>query len=148
MAHLTKRLIVYFARPFPPTKGFSPYRQPGVMVHLPVWAIIVLAGYYWSWGMEVLRPLITLYIVAGLYIGRDLAIWSHYAGCLGLIAAWVPICLLIAFLPLSSPEWLRNNLGNWYLPLSLAVAALVILGQYLSFRYFTSAWTWPEGESS
>ncbi len=73
-----KRYGAYFIRPFPGTQGFSAYRFPGILVHLPLFLIFLFIGLYLNLGTPWLRPFIILYIVIGLYLGRDIAIYAHY----------------------------------------------------------------------
>jgi hypothetical protein len=68
----------YFIRPFPSTEGFSAYRFPGILVHVPLFLIFLFIGLYLNLGTPWLRPFIALYIVIGLYLGRDIAIYAHY----------------------------------------------------------------------
>ena len=36
--------LQYFKKPFPSAKGFSPYRFPGILVHLPVIGAFLVLG--------------------------------------------------------------------------------------------------------
>lgn len=90
----------YFSRPFPKAEGFSAYRMPGLVVHLPVLLIFLSLGFWLcSWGL-VLMPLLLVYAVIGLYLGRDLAILAHYNPL-------ITIAVLVAafFLIGVHPEW-------------------------------------------
>lgn len=68
----------YFSRPFPGTHGFSAYRFPGIIVHLPIMVFVTACGFLLCANHTWLLPLIPFYLIFGLYIGRDLAIYSHY----------------------------------------------------------------------
>ncbi len=84
----------YFIRPFPSTQGFSAYRFPGILVHIPLFLIFLSLGLYLNLGTTWLRPFIVLYLVIGLYLGRDIAIYAHYNPLI-----IVAIILLIVFSP-------------------------------------------------
>lgn len=73
-----KRMLAYFKAPFPSAQGFSPYRAPGLMVHLPILIGFLLLGWSFCRASHYLWPLMLIYFVAGLYIGRDWAIGAHY----------------------------------------------------------------------
>lgn len=68
----------YFSAPFPKAQGFSAYRMPGMLVHLPVIAIFAVIGFWLCVQEPWLLPLLLVYLIIGLYIGRDLAILAHY----------------------------------------------------------------------
>lgn len=68
----------YFSRPFPGTQGFSAYRFPGIIVHLPIMVFVTVFGFILCADHIWLLPLIPVYFIIGLYVGRDLAIYSHY----------------------------------------------------------------------
>jgi hypothetical protein len=89
-----KRYGAYFIRPFPGTQGFSAYRFPGMIVHIPLFLIFLYIGLYLNLGTTWLRPFIVLYIVIGLYLGRDIAIYAHYNPLITLA-----VILLIIFSP-------------------------------------------------
>jgi len=76
----------YFRRPFPSTKGFSAYRMPGMAVHGPLILASSLAGFLLCWPHAMLRPLLIVWVLAGLYLGRDVAILCHYNPLLTLLA--------------------------------------------------------------
>jgi prepilin signal peptidase PulO-like enzyme (type II secretory pathway) len=78
MTPISKTWLQYFRSPFPGTQGFSSYRFPGVLVHLPVWAAFLLLGVLLCDGHTWLWTLLPFYFMAGFYIGRDLAIYAHY----------------------------------------------------------------------
>jgi hypothetical protein len=76
----------YFRSPFPSTQGFSAYRMPGVAVHGPLIFAFAFVGFFWCWPHPMLRPLLVVWVLAGLYLGRDIAIFCHYNGLLTLIS--------------------------------------------------------------
>lgn len=89
-------LIAYLRRPFPAMKGLSAYRFPGLIVHLPIAFLFLAVGASLTLSELYLWPLLPLYLVTGIYIGRDLAVLAHtrwlitlavIAGCIGLIAS-------------------------------------------------------------
>jgi hypothetical protein len=77
--------MMYFRSPFPSTQGFSAYRMPGMAVHGPLFLAFTLVGFLLCWPQPMMRPLIPLWALAGLYLGRDLAIFCHYSPLLTLI---------------------------------------------------------------
>ena len=84
--------LQYFAGPFPSTKGFSAYRFPGMLVHLPIIGAFLLFGLLLLGNVPHLLPLLPLYLVPGAYLGRDVAIRCHYAPLLTI----VPLALTLA----------------------------------------------------
>jgi len=73
-----KTLLDYFKRPIPQAEGFSPYRFPGPVVHLPVTVAFLLLGVYLCADFRLLCPLVVVYLIMGLYVGRDVAIYAHF----------------------------------------------------------------------
>ena len=87
----------YFKRPFPSVEGFSSYRFPGIAVHLPVIGAFLLFGLLLLGNIPHLLPLLLIYLVLGVYLGRDLAILCHYAPLLTIIclaATLAGLCLV------------------------------------------------------
>lgn len=84
----------YFGSPFPSQQGFSPYRMPGVSVHMPVILCMAITGYLMCWPHPILRPLLLVWVIAGVYLGRDFAIVCHYALPLALVA-WAFAVILV-----------------------------------------------------
>jgi hypothetical protein len=72
-------ILYYFRRPFPSREGFSAYRFPGVAAHMPFLVALTTTGILLCGASPLLRPLIIVWVVAGLFLGRDLAIICHYA---------------------------------------------------------------------
>jgi hypothetical protein len=91
---ILKQYAAYFARPFPRAEGFSAYRFPGILVHIPLFLIFLFIGFYLNIGTPWLKPFIILYIIIGLYGGRDIAIYAHYMPVI-----IVAVILLIIFAP-------------------------------------------------
>jgi hypothetical protein len=79
-------MLSYFRSPFPSTAGFSAYRMPGIAVHGPFLALCVLLGFFLCWPHPTLRPLLIVWVIAGLYLGRDIAILCHYSPILTLVS--------------------------------------------------------------
>ena len=121
-------------RPFPRTEGFSAYRFPGMLVHLPLFFIFLFLGLYLNLGTTWLWPFIILYIVIGLYLGRDIAVYAHYN----------PLILLAVILVLIfSPALITKCLH----PLRAALGrtfpffALVLdLGCLAAYTFYVRAW--------
>src|SRR5258708_27506248 len=88
-------VLSYFGSPFPSAKGFSAYRMPGVAVHIPVLLAFSFTGFLLCWPHPALRALLIFWIAAGLYFGRDVAIYCHYAPLLTLIV-WGGCLVLLA----------------------------------------------------
>ena len=82
-------VLAYFARPFPSRRGFAAYRMPGPVFHLSLAALAFLVGLSICIPGNALRtaPLLAVWVIAGFYLGRDLAILAHYNGLL--LLAWM-----------------------------------------------------------
>jgi hypothetical protein len=113
----------YFRAPFPSVKGFSAYRMPGVAVHIPLLLASVFVGFLLCWPHPMLRPLLVVWVLAGLYLGRDLAILCHYAPLLTLVV-WVAVMTVVV----KALAIARFGASHVVIPavLSLAVAVLFI----------------------
>jgi hypothetical protein len=79
-------VLAYFRSPFPSSKGFSAYRMPGIAVHGPLFFAFLFVGLFLCGPHAVLRPFLIVWILAGLYLGRDIAIYCHYAPLLTLLS--------------------------------------------------------------
>jgi hypothetical protein len=79
-------VLSYFRSPFPSTKGFSAYRMPGVAVHGPLIFSSAFVGFLLCWPHPMLRPLMIVWMLAGLYLGRDITILCHYNPLLTLLS--------------------------------------------------------------
>ena len=124
---IVKRYGAYFIRPFPGTQGFSAYRFPGMLVHLPLFLIFLFIGLYLNLGTPWLRPIIILYIVIGPYLGRDIAIYAHYNPLI--ILAVICLIILSPFLINSALKPLKTALGATF-PFFALVLDLGILAAY------------------
>jgi hypothetical protein len=116
--------LLYFRSPFPSTRGFSAYRMPGALVHLPLLLAATVAGFFLCWPHPLLRPLLILWVLAGLYLGRDLAIWCHYAPLLTLICWAVAGFVLLRPAPILRLGATRPLLSAM---LSAAVGSILLL---------------------
>ena len=129
-----KRYAAYFIRPFPGTQGFSAYRFPGMIVHIPLFLIFLYIGLYLNLGTPWLRPFIILYIVIGLYLGRDIAVYAHYNPLIT-----VAVVLLIIFSPsliTKVLQPLKTALGETF-----PFFALVLdLGCLAAYTFYVRAW--------
>jgi hypothetical protein len=90
-------LLSYFRSPFPSRQGFSAYRMPGAAVHGPLILAFLLTGFMLCWPHHLLRPLVIVWLLAGVYLGRDIAVLCHYNGLLTL-ASWA-VCAAVFFKP-------------------------------------------------
>lgn len=119
----TAPLIDYLRHPFPKAEGFSAYRFPGLIVHLPIVLFFLVLGASLTLSEPYLWPLLPVYLVTGIYLGRDLAILAHY---------YLPITLAVlgGFIWLiASPDTLRLLLSGSRNPLlSLAITLSVAAG--------------------
>jgi len=129
-----KRYGAYFIRPFPSTQGFSAYRFPGMLVHLPLFLIFLFIGLYLNLGTPWLRPFIILYLVIGLYLGRDIAIYAHYNPLIT-----VAVILFIIFSPALITKILQPL--KTALDATFPFFALVLdLGCLAAYTFYVRAW--------
>ena len=107
-----KKVAGYFMRPFPSMKGFSAYRMPGPMFHLSVAALVFVVGLSLCIPANAMdtAPLLAVWLIVGLYFGRDLAILAHYNGLL--VIAWVVGIILVFAIP-NLPDFLHDTLSAW-----------------------------------
>ena len=119
----TAPLIDYLRRPFPKAEGFSAYRFPGLIVHLPIALLFLVLGASLTLAEPYLWPLLLVYLVVGLYLGRDLAILAHYN-------LLITLAVLGGFIWLiASPDAIRALLSDARDPiLSLAITLSVAAG--------------------
>jgi hypothetical protein len=87
-------LFSYFRSPFPSREGFSAYRMPGALVHGPLILTTTLAGFFLCWPHPVLRPLLIIWVLAGVYLGRDITILCHYNPLLTLLS-WAAFAVVL-----------------------------------------------------
>jgi hypothetical protein len=131
---ILKSYAAYFIRPFPRTQGFSAYRFPGILVHLPLFLIFLFLGLYLNLGTTWLWPFIILYIVIGLYLGRDIAVYAHYNPLIT-----VAVILFIIFSPTLITKVLqplRTALGGVFPFFSLCLD----LGCLAAYTFYVRAW--------
>lgn len=116
----------YFRSPFPKAQGFSAYRMPGVAVHAPVILLFVWLGAWLCLGEPWTYALFIVYLVAGIYLGRDLAILAHYN-------------VLITLAVLGGTIWLVASPPQWARP-SPVVSIAVTLAVALGLAVYASWW--------
>jgi hypothetical protein len=115
----------YFRAPFPSAQGFSPYRMPGVAVHIPLLLASVFVGFLLCWPHPMLRPLLAIWVLAGLYLGRDLAIFCHYAPPLTLVT-WAAVMTVV----IKAPSIAKFGASHVVIPAVLSfVVALLFIGR-------------------
>jgi hypothetical protein len=88
-------ILYYFRTPFPSRRGFSAYRFPGLAAHVPFLAALAMTGILLCGSNPLLCPLVIVWLVAGLFLGRDLAIICHYAPPL-LLLIWAAMYAVVA----------------------------------------------------
>ncbi|MBI5394974.1 MAG: hypothetical protein HZA91_06710 [Verrucomicrobia bacterium] len=91
-------LKAYFSRPFPSREGFSAYRSPGAAVHGPILLGNLFLAAILCLPYPALWPFILVYLAAGLYGGRDVAVLCHYAPVLTLVV-WALFFVLLVYGP-------------------------------------------------
>ena len=132
----TAPLIDYLRRPFPKAEGFSAYRFPGLIVHLPIVLLFLVLGASLTLAEPYLWPLFLIYLAAGLYLGRDLAILAHYN-------------LLITLVVLGGFIWLMASLDAIRALLSGARDPVLSLAITLSVAAGFCAWVkWQIGAAA
>ncbi len=62
--------------------------MPGMAVHGPLLFAAAFLGFFLCWPHPILRPFLMVWILAGLYLGRDIAIFCHYNPLLTLLS-WI-----------------------------------------------------------
>jgi hypothetical protein len=111
-------ILNYFRSPFPSRQGFSAYRFPGPAAHLPLFFIFALTGFLLC-GPGLL---LLIWLIAGLYIGRDVAVFSHYA----------PVLLLVIWAAMLGLSWGSRavaRFGRNHPETCLLLSAIVFLVQ-------------------
>jgi hypothetical protein len=114
----------YFRSPFPSTQGFSAYRMPGLAAHGPLILAFFFAGFFLCRPHALLRPLLFVWLLGGLYLGRDFAIICHYSPPLTLVA-WGAFALVL-FRPAEIARFGRSHFLTAAL-LSVTVATALFL---------------------
>jgi len=94
----------YFRHPVPSRRGFAPYRSPGPVVHVPVAFFLLAAVWIFGSAHPLFLLLIALQLVPALYLGRDVAIASHY---------FPPLTWAVYALALVTLTILRPTIANW-----------------------------------
>jgi hypothetical protein len=117
-------LLRYFRYPFPSTEGFSAYRSPGMAVHGPLIVAFTVAGFFLCWPHAILRPLLMVWAVSGLYLGRDIAVLCHYSPCLTL-ACWGASAAVL-FRPAALASF-----GASHFVVSAALSVVVVTAMFL-----------------
>jgi hypothetical protein len=115
-------VLSYFRSPFPSTEGFSAYRMPGAAVHGPLIFAFVFAGFFLCWPHPMLRPLLIIWVLGGLYLGRDITILCHYNPLLTFIAWGASAVVLFRPAPIA-----RFGASHVVLPAVLSAAVGTIL---------------------
>jgi hypothetical protein len=59
--------------------------MPGGLVHWPLIFAFTFVGFFLCWPHPILRPLLIVWVLAGLYLGREVAILCHYTPLLTFI---------------------------------------------------------------
>jgi len=91
------KILAYFRVPFPSREGFSAYRSPGLAAHVPFFLLVIFLGLL----LCGLSPLLAVWAVAGLYLGRDVAVLCHYAPLLFLVLLAGGFTLLYSTKPIA-----------------------------------------------
>lgn len=121
----------YFRSPFPSRKGFSAYRMPGAAVHGPLIITATVAGFFLCGPHPVLRPLLIVWVLAGVYLGRDITILCHYNPLLTLIS-WAAFALVV-FRPAMIAGFGRSHVVASAI-LSVVVAIVIVLVAHATTR--------------
>ena len=138
----------YFKQPIPPGAGFSPYRMPGPAVHFPVWAMFILAGAGLCYPDKRLWPLMLIWVVAGLYLGRDLAIYCHY-NILPALLVWAITIALIILGPAGIGAGFQafREFTGWWIAVPAAALSAITLAFFIWYVKQTMCpRTGPEGK--
>ena len=124
-------MLSYFRSPFPSTEGFSAYRMPGLAVHGPLIFSSAFVGFFLCWPHPMLRPFLIVWVFAGLYLGRDIAILCHYNTLLTLIS-WAAFGVVL-FKP---GPIARFGASHVVIPtvLSIVVGAILLLVAFATTR--------------
>jgi hypothetical protein len=129
-----KEYVGYFARPFPRTGGFSAYRFPGMFVHIPLFFIFLYLGFYLNWETPALRPFMLLYLILGIYVSRDIAIYAHYMPLL--ILAVLAVLIFSPSLVKGVLMPLKASLGSAF----PTFAMLVDIAALVAFVWYVRHW--------
>jgi hypothetical protein len=101
--------------------------MPGLAVHVPVVLLSLAAGALLGRGSAWLPAFLAIYLVVGLYGGRDLAILAHYNGLIT-IAVWISFLVLLL-----APRWvggvasaIRHQSPVWPVAITATILAAFI----------------------
>lgn len=119
-----KSVFCYFKNPFPDMGGFSPYRFPGLLVHIPVLLGFLVLGYQLNENQAWLYPAIFGYCILGLYLGRDLAVYAHY----NLYILILVSACLFSYKPWIAPLLVFLKQRPSFLHLSILIDSMLFLG--------------------
>ena len=95
--YLRMNALAYFRAPFPSRQGFSAYRSPGPVAHF----VFFLASMFLGLLLCGPSPLLLVWAVAGIYLGRDFAILCHYAPLLFVLILGALFVVFMAARPLA-----------------------------------------------
>lgn len=115
-------IFSYFRHPFPSSEGFSAYRMPGAAVHGPLLMAFGFTGFSLCWPHPALRLLVIIWVLAGLYLGRDIAIYCHYAPILTLIVWAVCVVVLV-----KAQSMVRFGASHLVAPVVLSIVVTAML---------------------
>jgi hypothetical protein len=96
--------------------------MPGLAVHGPLLLTFTSVGFLLCWPHTVLRPALIVWFIAGLYLGRDVAILCHYAPLLTLTSWGVSAIVLV-----KSASIARFGMSHTVVPAILSVAVGCLL---------------------
>jgi hypothetical protein len=68
--------------------------MPGMAVHGPLIFSFAFTGFLLCWPHPLLRPFLAIWVLAGLYLGRDVTILCHYNPLLTLIS-WAAFAVVL-----------------------------------------------------
>jgi hypothetical protein len=129
----------YFRDPFPSARGHSPYRFPGLLVHVPVWLAFLVLGYQLNGQQAWLYPAVVGYCIIGLYLGRDLAVLAHY----NLYIVLLVLAVLLSYKPWIAPMFgaLQQDASFVYIAIAADVICFAGFAGYVIRRraYFTGS---------
>lgn len=99
--------------------------MPGVAVHIPVLLAFSFSGFLLCGPHPALWALLIFWIAAGLYLGRDVAIYCHYAPLLTLIV-WGGCLLLLAKIQMIAKFGAGHVVGPAILSVAVAAALFFV----------------------
>ena len=100
-------------------------------VHGPLILAFTFVGFFLCWPHVVLRPLTMIWVLAGLYLGRDIAVLCHYNGLLTLVCWGASALVLVKPGPIA-----RFGASHIVIPalLSLALGTALFLVAFAATR--------------